>query len=362
MILGRKGRFACFVIALLGATSGWAQEAAWTPPPPSNEERDWIHLSSGEWLWGTIELMRDESLEFDSEELDLVTIDWEDIAEIRSARIMTYVMRDETLVTGTSTLAGQTLRVTSVAGDQQFPRNQIEAILAGRPTEWNFWSAKVGMDLKIRTGNTNQQDFGSRIFLKREAPGSRIDLRYQGNYSEIENIETVRNHRTNAEWKIFLSRRFFVTPVNDEFFVDAFQNIGLRSSIGAGVGYYLSRSKNADWYVDLGGAYQRTRYSSVAAGEEGIDTQMTLPLRTTLETDVTDNIELTAEYGVQLGLGSGANSLHHTFILLEFDLFGDVDFTASMTWDHATRPKANAEGVAPLKDDLAMAYGLAVDF
>ena len=76
MKIGRKGRFACFAIALLGATAAWAQEAAWTPPPPSKEERDWVHLSSGEWLWGTIDLMRDESLEFDSEELDVVTIDW----------------------------------------------------------------------------------------------------------------------------------------------------------------------------------------------------------------------------------------------------------------------------------------------
>ncbi len=357
-----SGLLSCLVVSWFIATAGWAQDSAWTPPPPSNQERDWIHLSSGEWLWGTIELMRDESLEFDSEELDVVTIDWEDVAEIRSARILTYVMRDGTLVTGTSTLAGQILLITSVAGDQQFPRLQIEAILEGQPTEWNFWSAKVGMDFKTRTGNTKQKDFGSRIFLKREAPGSRIDLRYQGNFSEVENTETVRNQRANAEWKIFLSRKFFITPVNDEFFVDAFQNIGLRSSIGAGVGYYISRSKNADWYVDLGGAYQRTRYSSVAEGEDNIETQMTLPLRTTLETDVTGSIELTAEYGIQVGLGSGANSLHHTFILLEFDLFGDVDFTASMTWDHATKPKSNAEGVVPLKDDLAMAYGLAIDF
>jgi hypothetical protein len=356
------GRFACFAIALLWATAAWAQEAAWTPPPPSKVERDWIHLSSGEWLWGTIDLMRDESLEFDSEELDVVTIDWEDIVEIRSARVMTYVMRDQTLVTGTSTLAGQTLRVISMAGDQQFPRNQIEAILEGQPTEWNYWSAKVGMDLKTRTGNTNQKDFGSRIFLKREAPGSRIDLRYQGNFSETADIETVRNHRTNLEWKIFLSRRFFVTPVNDEFFVDGFQNIDLRGSIGAGVGYYLSRNSRADWYVDLGGAYQRTRYGSVAEGEEEIESQMTLPLRTTLEIDVTKKIELTGEYGVQVGLGSGASSIHHTFFLVEFDLFGDVDFTASMTWDHATEPKPNAEGVAPLKDDLAVAYGLSIDF
>jgi len=85
-------------------------------------------------------------------------------------------------------------------------------------------------------------------------------------------------------------------------------------------------------------------------------------LRTTVEADITDDIELTAEYGVQVGFGDQANTIHHTFILLEFDLFGDIDFDASLTWDHNTRPKADAEGITPDKDDVAMSYGLSIDF
>ena len=348
--------------ALLTVAPAVAQVGAWTPPAPSKAEKDWIHLSSGEWLWGTIELMRDESLEFDSEELDEVTIDWEDVAEIRSARIMTYVLRDESMVTGTSTLVAGTLIISSEGGERNIPRAQVQAILEGRPTELNFWSAKVGMDFKTRTGNTNQHDFGSRIFLKREAANSRVDLRYQGNVSDVDNVETIRNHRTSAEWKKFLSRQFFITPANGELFIDRFQNISLRGTIGAGVGYYLSRSSKADWYVDLGIAYQETRYDSVEDGVEGTEDQLTFPLRTTLETDITKTIELTAEYGIQIGTGSGANTIHHTFVLLEFDLFGDLDFNASFTWDHVSQPKTNAEGITPVKDDVAMAYGLSVDF
>jgi len=348
--------------ALVVVSPTLAQEGSWVPPAPSALERDWIHLSSGEWLWGTVDLMRDESLEFDSEELGVVTVDWEDVSEIRSARTMTYVLRNGTMLTGTSTLVGETLRVITGTAEQTASRWQIQAILEGRPNELNYWSAKIGMDLKTRSGNTDQRDFGARIFLKREATNSRVDLRYQGNVSRTDGIETVRNHRTNFEWKRFVSRRFFVTPVNGEIFVDKFQNIDLRGTAGAGLGYYLSRSSKADWFVELGVAYQETRYSSVAEDEPGTDSNVTVPLRTTLETDLTNTIELRAEYGVQLGVGSGANTIHHTFILFEFDLFGDVDFNASLTWDHATQPKANAEGVMPDKDDVAMAYGLSIDF
>jgi len=339
-----------------------AQDGPWAPPAPSEGEKDWIRLSSGEWLWGTIDLMRDESLEFDSDELDEVSIDWEDIVEIRSARVMTYVKQDGTMVTGTSSMKGDILRVDTSKGIVEIPRPQIHSILEGAPTELNFWSAKLGADLKTFTGNTNQADFGTKIFLKREAARSRIDIRYQGNFSKTDHVENIRNHRGNAEWKVFLSRKFFVSPVKLEYFSDKFQNIDQRLTAGVGVGYYISRSSKADWFVEIGGSYQETQYRSVEPGEDDKDSNGTIPFRTTLETDLTSRIELTAEYGVQYGLGDGANSIHHTFIMFELELRRDIDFDASITWDHSTNPKTNAEGITPVKDDVSMYYGLSIDF
>lgn len=339
-----------------------AQEGVWAPPPPSNQDRDWIRLSSGEWLWGTIDLMRDESLSFDSEELDDLTIDWEDIMEIRSSRVMTYAMVDGTLFIGTAALKDGILRIETADGIHQLTHAQVYSILDGKPTELNFWSIKLGADWKIYSGNTTQSDFGSRVFLKREAIRSRIDLRYQGSISTVDEIETINNHRGNAEWKIFLSRRFFLTPVKLELYSDKFKNIDLRTTGSVGAGYFLSRSSKADWYVEAGVGYENSKYLSVLDGEEDSEGNGSVPLRTTLEMDLTDNIELTAEYGIQIGIGDDANSVQRTFILFEFDLIGDVDFNASLTWDHMSRPKENAQGVTPKKDDVAMAYGLSINF
>ena len=358
----------CLILAItltiLALTAGFAaaQDDVWAPPPPSAAEKDWIRLSSGEWLWGTIDLMRDESLEFDSEEMDVVTIDWVDVVEIRSARAMTYVRVDGTMVTGTSMMKGDTIRIDTSAGVLEIPRTQVHSILEGEPTELNFWSAKVGVDLKTRTGNTKQSDFGMRVFLKREAARSRIDVRYQGNFSKTDDVENIRNHRGNAEWKVFLSRKFFVSPVKFEYFADKFQNIDQRLTAGVGIGYFLSRSSKADWFVELGASYQDTRYRSVEPGEDDQDSNGSVPFRTTLETHLNKRTELTAEYGVQIGIGHEANTIHHTFVMFEFELWGDIDFDASITWDHVTRPKTNAEGITPLKDDLAMYYGISIDF
>ncbi len=351
-------------LTLLAMTAGFAaaQTDAWAPPPPSNVEKDWIRLSSGEWLWGTIDLMRDESLEFDSEEMDEVTIDWVDVVEIRSARVMTYVKLDGSVVTGTSMMKDETILIDTTGGVVEIPRPQIQSILEGKPTELNFWSAKVGVDLKTRTGNTNQKDFGARVFVKREAARSRIDVRYQGNFSKTDDVENIRNNRGNIEWKVFLTRKFFVSPVKLEFFSDKFQNIDRRLTGGVGIGYYISRSSKADWFVELGTSYQDTRWRSVEPGEDLEESNGSVPFRTTLETDLNKRTELTVEYGIQIGLGHEANHIQHTFLMFEFDLWGDIDFDMSITWDHVSRPKTNAEGITPLKDDVAMYYGLSIDF
>ncbi len=351
-------------LTLLALTPGFAaaQDDVWAPPPPSDIEKDWIRLSSGEWLWGTVDLMRDETLEFDSEEMDEVTIDWVDVVEIRSARVMTYVKLDGSVVTGTSTMKGETILIDTGEEVVEIPRPQIHSILEGKPTELNFWSAKVGVDLKTRTGNTDQKDFGARIFIKREAARSRIDVRYQGNFSKTNDEENVRNNRGNIEWKVFLSRKFFVSPVKLEFFSDKFQNIDRRLTGGVGIGYYISRSSKADWFVELGASYQDTRWRSVVQGEDEDESNFSVPFRTTLETDITKRTELTAEYGVQIGVGNEANTIHHTFVMFEIDIWGDIDFDMSFTWDHVTRPKTNAEGITPLKDDVATYFGLSIDF
>ncbi len=350
------------LVIFLSSGMAPAQDGPWAPPEPSKAERDWIRLSSGEWLWGTIDLMRDESLYFDSEELDDVTIDWEDIAEIRSARVMTYVMMDQRLVTGTAVLQEDTLRVQTPNGLQEIPKDRVHSIIEGQPNELNYWSAKIGADLKILTGNTSQRDFGLRVFLKREATRSRIDLRFQSNSSLVDHAKTIDNQRSNAEWKVFLSPKFFLTPAKAELYGDKFKNIDYRYSLGVGLGYFLSRGDKADWFVELGAGYKKTRFESVQPGEDVFQENMTLPFRMTLETDLTKDIELTAEYGVQLDLGNEAGDTHHTFVLFEFDLVGDLEFNASFTWDHISRPKENAAGITPKKDDLIMAYGLSLDF
>src|SRR5215467_2438752 len=53
----------------------------------NSNRNDWIQIKSGEWLRGRIKSLQDDRLDFDSEELDLLSFDWKKICTLRSPRL-----------------------------------------------------------------------------------------------------------------------------------------------------------------------------------------------------------------------------------------------------------------------------------
>ena len=47
------------LVAVSASCAATAYAQSWEPPDPTTEERDWVRLSSGEWIWGEIKLAPD---------------------------------------------------------------------------------------------------------------------------------------------------------------------------------------------------------------------------------------------------------------------------------------------------------------
>ena len=69
----------------------WASDGDWTPPI-SADGPEWIRLSSGDWISGELESMRDERIEFKNSELGTLRLDWEIVEEFHSERDNTFVL------------------------------------------------------------------------------------------------------------------------------------------------------------------------------------------------------------------------------------------------------------------------------
>ena len=350
------------LLALVPPGPGLAQDD-WAPPEPSPESLDWLKLNSGEWLRGEIQYLSDENLEFDSEELDLLHLDWGDVAELRSPRILTYAFEDDTRhYPGTATMRDGRFQIR--VGDEVlgFPRDRILTIIEGRPREINFWSAKLGLGLIGRSGNTDQADLNSTVIIRRRSTRAFLDVQYLANYSETNSVRTVENQRAEAKFDYLISKGFFITPAAGGLFSDAFQNIDLRWTAAAGLGYFLVRRSGLDWNVQLGGGYLSTRFVSVQPGEEEEETSGNLTFATSLEMDLTGDLELDLNYNTQVTIPDPEGTIHHAFALFSYEWTSLLDLDFSFTWDRVKNPKRDAEGNLPKKDDFRTSVGIGLDF
>ena len=349
-------------IAVLPGPANAQQETRWMPPPPNPQQSDWVKLTSGEWLRGEIKFLRDDEFEFDSEELDLLKLDWGDIAELRSPKTLEYVFEHGVTAIGTAVMAEGVVRVRTGPNVREFPAASLVSIIEGAQSEWDHWSGKLSVGLIARSGNTNQQDVNSILFLRRESSKTRWDTDYAGNFGELDGISSINNHLLGTTFRVYVSRGFFVTPGSLELFADKFQNIQLRTSVSVGAGYRLVNRASVEWFVELGGGYLRTEYVSVEPGANLVDESGTVIPVTSIEWDPTPDVETTLNYNATIGVPDPANTFHHLVALMDVDIWGMLDFTISFTWDRNENPQPREDGSVPKRDDFRTAFGLGIDF
>lgn len=361
----RHGWRTLVALTILGLSVGLSPAVAdeWQPPEPDANGWDWIRMTSGEWFGGTLDLMRDGDLEFDSDELDLLKLDWTDVAELRSPRILTYRFEDMGNFTGTAVMRGDTVAVSTDSGVHRLPRAGLILIMEGHLRERNFWSSKASVGLVTRSGNTSQADFNSTVRVRRLTPRTNGVLDYAGNYGRVQDTETINNHNLSVGYDILVTAGFFVTPLTFNFLRDPFQNIDLKSTVAAGVGYVIARGGDLDWSVGLSGGYQSTGYVSVEVDQASKVENGTIIGSTNVDWELTGDLDFLFDYNVQVGVPETSRAFHHARLAFSFDILGDVlDLDLALVWDRVESPQPNADGDIPERDDFRTTVGIGLDF
>lgn len=336
---------------------------AFEPRWPDTASTDWIQLTSGEWLRGTVDRIRDGSLEFDSEELDNLTLDFSDVYAVVPGRTQTLLFDGRKTVTGQVAIRGEVLRVRTQSGILTFERDKIVGMVPGRPREANYWSGKVSAGLSVQSGNTNQKDFTALTSLMRETALTRATAQYNGAISSANGASTANNHRVNVKGDLFLTRRFYVTLLSFEYYTDFFQNIDLRLVPAAGIGYALVDTGRFDIDVELavGATYTRdvTPPPLTTVRDRTIGS---IIFRTTFDSDITERIEWNGEFKVQLGVPETAQTFYHALTTASIDIWGNLDFDTTFVWDRNQAPAQRSDGTQPVQNDFRLTFGLGWDF
>lgn len=333
----------------------------WMPKPPQDEEgTDWIQLRSGEWLRGRLHGMQNRKVEFESDELDDLTFDWKDIAQVQLPRaLVSYGERQTT--SGALRVDRETVTISGVE-QVSFPREELIGIAPGQPRELDYWSGKFNVGLNIRSGNSEQVDLVTKARLERRTPNTHLQLDYVGNFSELDGVESVENQRVNGTFNIFLTRRLFLVIPLAEYYRDPFQNIGHQLTVGGGAGYYLIERPKVEWLVLGGPAYQHTRFDTVQMGEAPESSTPALFLQSKFDVEISKRIDLELGYQAIITSEEAGRVTHHTTATLEIDLTRRLDLDVSFIWDRTENPPVGAGGVEPKKNDFRLNLSLGVKF
>jgi hypothetical protein len=334
----------------------------WAPPAPAPKDWDWIMLVSGEWLKGDIIVLHEDQLEFESDELDTLNLDWEDVARVRSPRQNSLRFEGKVIVKGTILIKDGIVKVGTEEGEKVFDRARLLTIIPGEPTEANYWDGKFSVGITARSGNTDQTESQFLLNVKRRTLASRFVMDYVGNYGELEQVQNVNNHRVDAKFDFFVTRTFYMTPLSVEFYKDPFQNIRLQSTPATGVGFHILDQGDLKWDVEPAIGYRYTRYDSVEADEDRTSTTFALIGRTFFEMDITKDLDFSLNYSLSMGLNSPRNNIHHTVIQSSFEVSDTLDLNIAFTWDQQSNPQADSDGTVPEKNDFRLTLGIALEF
>ncbi len=332
-------------------------------PPEGHSNWEWILTEEGELFGGSVRRLRDGKVRIASDELGVVTVDWSDIAAYHSPNYATYVTLALAEHAGTASMEpGGPLVVETAAGPVEVARDQLLSVVIGED-ELDHWRFATDVGFNFVDGTLDQASFSTATRLLREDGLTRLELSHDSSYGLTEGEETVNNQWGTAALQVFLSDRFFVSPISVNLGYDLFQNIRFRATPGAGLGYDILQG-GPSWTVSVLGFYQFTRFDEVEAGRDR-ETQGGGPgLDTRFEWDTLGGGELTLVFSHRTRVVIDDNGTDHsnfrTSLGLGSDLTTHLHLSLTGTWDRVLVPEPLQDGTAPQADTWTLVVGLGV--
>jgi len=366
IVLNDSGRamlamFGLFVVCAGVAVAETAPHGDWHPHSVYSGDFDWIQMSSGEWVKGSIIAMYDGDLEFDSDEFGKLTLGWHKIEQIRTSQVVNVRLLRNRSAVGKLVLVGDEV---TVYGQQveQFDKRDVLTITAGVPKEINFWDMDVFVGMSILSGNSDVREATVLADFKRRTILNRILLDFAGSWNVTDDVDVADSQRVGLKWDKFINDRFFVTPIFGEYYRDPFQNIRERYTVGFGLGYQLIDSSKVDWSLSGGPGYQETHFESVPTDEDANESTPALAVGTRAEWEIFNWLDLDGNYRLQFVNEASGSYNHHMVVSLEFSVTRILDFEVAWIWDRIENPRADAAGITPKSDDFRTAVGLSFEF
>jgi len=333
----------------------------WVPPGVGHDGFDWIQLKSGEWLKGRLKYVQEKNVEFDSDELEEMTLKLKDVRKIYAAKPMYTKFEGREPIHGIVVISNE---VVIVDGEEplRLPRDDLTGITPGGKTGIKNWSGKASVGLNLQSGNTKETTLNISTELDRRTPATEFLLTYLGNFSEVNGAQNANNDRVDANYDIRLNRHWFVRALQSEYYHDPLANIDIRGSAGVGLGYTIFDEDGLEWWVAAGPSYQYTQYETVETNHSSSVNTPAAVLQSRFKADITKRLDLILSYRGTATSDEAGLYAHHAVSTLEFEVKHHLNLDVSFVWDYLQRPQAEDNGVVPDRSDYLLILGVGASF
>ncbi len=346
---------------------------------PPAKAFDWMELESGEWLKGEFKGIYSGTVEFDSDEFDLVTFELVDIKQIITKGYSTISLNrnipsitniyngidDESthVIAGKLSFEGHEFKIILPDGSTRVLQEEdIASISGGKAKESNYWSASIFFGIDFITGNSEQIVVTSKANVQRRTVSTRFMADFLGNYTEVDgNRTTVDSERVNASFDIYQTANFYWRAGSLEYLRDPFKNIRGKYTAYIGIGYDIIYTPKTDWSVTLGPGYQHTTYDDYNTSDpeaiESADTPLFV-FDSKFDTELTNDIDFIVNYNMYLVNKESGSYTHHTQVSLKTEFIKDLKLDLSLYWDRTEDPVPFSDGTSPKQDDFTTALSI----
>ena len=321
---------------------------------------DWVQLSSGEWLKGRIKSMQQWVLDFNSDKLNELSLNWEDVQKLHMPQ-GTILYGDNKVLAG-SIDVDQDLVTLSGQNQLQIPRSELRSISPGGPRERDYWSGNIDLGVTERSGNTNQTEVTAQADSQRRTADSRLDFSYIGNYDLVSGAKTTENDRVGVSYDRLLTQHIFVRALDGQYYRDIPLNIAHQATISAGAGYFIVDRPRFEWDVYAGPAYQYTHFVDTSPGTSEETSTLGGVFQTRFDKKLTQQTEFIVDWQGILASREAGLFTQQLVGTLRFKITHLLHLDLSLTWHRTEQPKPDASGVTPKRDDFQTVMSLGVEF
>lgn len=350
----------CCMLAVLPAANSIAQDNAEFVPP--NDGYDWLRLVSGEWLRGELIGAFGDEVEFDSDVLDELVIDTEDVDQFYSTRVFGVSIRGRGVIVGRIEVHDKTITVRSEEEPLEFSLDDVVAITASTKRELDRWSGDISLGFNAREGNAEFIEYNMSAGVERRTARSRTFIDYLGNFNKTDDVQVANNHRLNGVVDRFSGSRFFWRPLVAQYFRDPFQNIEHQGTLVSGLGYDIIDTSRTAWDIYAAVGVNYVERVSVEVGQPTSSTSPSLTIGTEFDTELTSWMDYEFSFSASFLDEESGTYQHHLVTTLSSDLVGNFDIDISFVWDRTEDPPPLADTSVPEQDDFRLLVSLAYDF